>query len=71
MKTNVVISCDENKREVSVIHNSTHKQINRTFIFDKVFGPTSQQKELYDQVASPIVNDVLEGYNCTVFAYGQ
>ncbi|KAK6943731.1 Kinesin motor domain [Dillenia turbinata] len=26
---------------------------------------------VYDQVVSPIVNDVLEGYNCSVFAYGQ
>ncbi|KAK6943729.1 LOW QUALITY PROTEIN: Kinesin motor domain [Dillenia turbinata] len=71
MKSNVVNSCDEIKRVVSVIHNSTHKKINRTFIFDKVFGPTAQQKELYDEVVSPIVNDVLERYNCTVFTYGQ
>lgn len=37
----------------------------------QVFGPASQQKELYDQSVSPIVNEVLEGYNCTIFAYGQ
>lgn len=37
----------------------------------QVFGPNSQQKELYQQVVSPIVNEVLEGYNCTIFAYGQ
>ncbi|KAG5515401.1 hypothetical protein RHGRI_036452 [Rhododendron griersonianum] len=36
-----------------------------------VFGPTSQQKDLYDQAVSPIVFEVLEGYNCTIFAYGQ
>lgn len=36
-----------------------------------MFGPTSQQKELYDQAVSPIVYEVLEGYNCTIFAYGQ
>lgn len=37
----------------------------------QVFGPASQQKELYDQAVSPIVFEVLEGYNCTIFAYGQ
>ncbi|KAL0292088.1 UNVERIFIED_CONTAM: Kinesin-like protein KIN-5D [Sesamum calycinum] len=36
-----------------------------------VFGPSSQQKDLYDQAVWPIVFEVLEGYNCTIFAYGQ
>jgi len=36
-----------------------------------VFGPNTEQKELYDQAVSPIVYEVLEGYNCTIFAYGQ
>ena len=37
----------------------------------QVFGPSSQQKDLYDQAIIPIVNEVLEGFNCTIFAYGQ
>lgn len=37
----------------------------------QVFGPASQQKDLYDQAICPIVFEVLEGYNCTIFAYGQ
>ncbi|KAG7949929.1 hypothetical protein I3843_13G088500 [Carya illinoinensis] len=69
--TPVVISCNESRREVSAVQSIANKQIDRTFAFDKVFGPTSQQKELYDQAVSPIVNEVLEGYNCTIFAYGQ
>ncbi|KAK6926875.1 Kinesin motor domain [Dillenia turbinata] len=71
INTPVVISCNDNRREVSAIQNIANKQIDRTFIFDKVFGPTSQQKDLYDQAVSPIVFEVLEGYNCTIFAYGQ
>ncbi|KAK9290841.1 hypothetical protein L1049_009019 [Liquidambar formosana] len=70
-KTPVVIFCNEHRREVSAIRNISHKQINRTFAFDKVLGPSSKQKDLYDQVVSPIVNEVLEGYTCTIFAYGQ
>ncbi|GAV71394.1 Kinesin domain-containing protein [Cephalotus follicularis] len=69
--TPVVISCNETRREVLAIQNIANKQIDRTFLFDKVFGPTSQQKDLYDQSVSPIVFEVLEGYNCTIFAYGQ
>ncbi|KAG2624266.1 hypothetical protein PVAP13_3KG119900 [Panicum virgatum] len=30
-----------------------------------------RQKDLFEQSISPIVNEVLEGYNCTIFAYGQ
>ncbi|XVF05601.1 hypothetical protein REPUB_Repub05bG0186900 [Reevesia pubescens] len=69
--TPVVISCNESRREVLAVQNIANKQIDRTFLFDKVFGPSSQQKELFDVAVSPIVNEVLEGYNCTIFAYGQ
>ncbi|XWS53207.1 hypothetical protein CRYUN_Cryun11dG0138300 [Craigia yunnanensis] len=71
IQTPVVISCNESRREVCAVQNIANKQIDRTFLFDKVFGPSSQQKELFDLAVSPIVNEVLEGYNCTIFAYGQ
>lgn len=71
LHTPVVISCNEGRREVAAVQSIANKQIDRTFVFDKVFGPNSQQKELYDQAVSPIVYEVLEGYNCTIFAYGQ
>ncbi|KAI6658498.1 Kinesin-like protein KIF3A isoform X3 [Oopsacas minuta] len=44
---------------------------NRSFTFDTVFGPTSKQLDIYNDTARPIVNSVLEGYNGTIFAYGQ
>ncbi|XVE59170.1 hypothetical protein DITRI_Ditri05aG0024100 [Diplodiscus trichospermus] len=69
--TPVVISCNESRREVCAVQNIANKQIDRTFLFDKVFGPSSQQKEVFDIAVSPIVIEVLEGYNCTIFAYGQ
>ncbi|KAH9322163.1 hypothetical protein KI387_016802, partial [Taxus chinensis] len=66
-----VVTCTEWQREVTVCQNIASKQIDRTFTFDKVFGPSAQQKDLYDQAVVPIVNEVLEGFNCTIFAYGQ
>ena len=42
-----------------------------SFYFVKVFGPSTQQMDLYEQVVTPIVNEVLEGFNYTIFAYGQ
>ncbi|KAK8563665.1 hypothetical protein V6N12_035808 [Hibiscus sabdariffa] len=72
-RTNVprVISCNELKREVTVLQNVANKQVDRVFTFDKVFGPKAQQRTIYDQAIAPIVNEVLDGFNCTVFAYGQ
>lgn len=43
----------------------------RMFQFDAVFDCASSQKDVYDQVCKPIVDSVLEGYNGTIFAYGQ
>ncbi len=41
------------------------------FAFDGVFGPTSTQEQLYDTCARAAIEDVLRGYNATLFAYGQ
>nr|XP_017256016.1 PREDICTED: kinesin-like protein KIN-5D isoform X2 [Daucus carota subsp. sativus] len=70
-KTPVAVSCDELKREVTVFQNMGAKQIDKTFVFDKVFDSNCRQKDLYDQIVAPMVNEALEGYNCTIFAYGQ
>uniref|UniRef100_A0A453RRV7 Kinesin-like protein n=1 Tax=Aegilops tauschii subsp. strangulata TaxID=200361 RepID=A0A453RRV7_AEGTS len=66
-----VVTCNDYQREVAVTQTIAGKQIDRVFTFDKVFGPTARQRDLYDQAIIPIVNEVLEGFNCTIFAYGQ
>lgn len=47
--------------------NKTSKK----FTFDRAFGPESKQAEVYQAVVAPLIEEVLSGYNCTVFAYGQ
>lgn len=42
-----------------------------TFTFDRVFGKSSRQSDLYHAVVAPLVSNCLEGYNATVLAYGQ
>uniref|UniRef100_A0A9I9CWP1 Kinesin-like protein n=1 Tax=Cucumis melo TaxID=3656 RepID=A0A9I9CWP1_CUCME len=66
-----VVTCNDYSREVTVSQNIAGKHFDRVFTFDKVFGPSAKQKDLYDQAVVPIVNEVLEGFNCTIFAYGQ
>ncbi len=43
----------------------------RSFAFTKIFTPNSSQQEVYENSAFSIVENVLEGYNGTIFAYGQ
>lgn len=43
----------------------------RTYPFDLVFGPEADQAAIYHNVVSPMLDEVLMGYNCTLFAYGQ
>ena len=47
------------------------KSTSKTFAFDAVFSEKSSQRHIYDVCAAPVVQSVLEGYNGTVFAYGQ
>lgn len=56
---------------MTIYQNIAGKQLDRTYKFDKVFGPKSGQADVYHGSISPIVDEVLEGFNCTVFAYGQ
>jgi hypothetical protein len=41
------------------------------FTYDHIFGPNASQREIFETVCAPIINTVLEGFNGTLFAYGQ
>uniref|UniRef100_A0A8C7SWC0 Kinesin-like protein n=1 Tax=Oncorhynchus mykiss TaxID=8022 RepID=A0A8C7SWC0_ONCMY len=43
----------------------------KPFMFDRVFGSNTTQEQMYKASAQKIVKDVLEGYNGTIFAFGQ
>ncbi|PGH31979.1 kinesin family member 11 [[Emmonsia] crescens] len=44
---------------------------NKEYHFDKVFSPAADQAIIYEDVVVPILNEMLSGFNCTIFAYGQ
>ena len=67
-----VIEIDEVNGQIFISDKHLkHKSSHRIFRFDTVFGPNSKQLDIYNETARPIVNSVLEGYNGTIFAYGQ
>jgi len=62
------VQCDEiNGRVLIERPNDPPK----TFTFDHVFGKDSRQVDVYNLTSRPIVDFVCEGYNGTIFAYGQ
>uniref|UniRef100_A0A2C9WKI9 Kinesin motor domain-containing protein n=1 Tax=Manihot esculenta TaxID=3983 RepID=A0A2C9WKI9_MANES len=46
------------------------KDGHRLFKFNKVFGPTASQENVYLDT-QPLIRSVLDGYNVCIFAYGQ
>ena len=42
-----------------------------TFTFDRCYGPESTQEEVYAFAAQPVIEEVMNGFNATIFAYGQ
>ena len=41
------------------------------FYSDECFSPEDSNEKVYSTVAKPLILSALEGYNCTIFAYGQ
>ncbi|XP_053306249.1 kinesin-like protein KIF11 isoform X2 [Spea bombifrons] len=67
-----VLECEPQRREVSVRTGGINDKLGKkNYTFDMVFGPAAKQIEVYRSVVCPILDEVILGYNCTVFAYGQ
>ncbi|XP_074069368.1 kinesin-like protein KIF3A isoform X4 [Macrotis lagotis] len=65
------VSVDEMRGTITVHKTDSSNEPPKTFTFDTVFGPDSKQLDVYNLTARPIIDSVLEGYNGTIFAYGQ
>lgn len=73
-----VLTCAEERREVicsapNAVRKGGSAAANpkKMYTYDHVFGPDASQADVYEGIVEPIVDEVLQGYNCTVFAYGQ
>jgi kinesin family member 5 len=65
------VSCVVVEDDGVSIRVNSQQEGDRTFTYDRVFTTAVAQKEVYTYAALPIVKDVMQGYNGTVFAYGQ
>ncbi|OJD36143.1 kinesin-like protein klpa [Diplodia corticola] len=61
----VVIQGPQQKSAMGTVTQSTNP-----FTFDRVFGPGSQNAEVFEEI-SQLVQSALDGYNVCIFCYGQ
>lgn len=43
----------------------------KSFTYDYVFSNESEQQQVYEKAASPLLEKFMEGFNATILAYGQ
>ncbi|EER89151.1 hypothetical protein BDA96_10G031600 [Sorghum bicolor] len=63
--------CVELQPELKRLKLRKNNWESETYEFDEVLTEFSSQKRVYEVVAKPVVESVMEGYNGTVMAYGQ
>lgn len=66
------VLCNSEKNQVTINHalSGGTKKVARTWDFDKVYGTYSTQMQIFQETVRPVVKEAIQGYNCTVFAYG-
>ena len=66
----VVVECKPSTGEIYVKRPYTDEPP-KQFTFDSAFDWNNTQQQIYEETSSSIIENVLEGYNGTIFAYGQ
>uniref|UniRef100_A0ACD5WQR4 Uncharacterized protein n=1 Tax=Avena sativa TaxID=4498 RepID=A0ACD5WQR4_AVESA len=64
-------TCVELQPECKKLKLKKNNWASESYQFDEIFTENASQKRIYQVVAKPVVESVLEGYNGTVMAYGQ
>ncbi|ORY82515.1 P-loop containing nucleoside triphosphate hydrolase protein [Protomyces lactucae-debilis] len=67
----IVSTVAEPRGKAITVQTSPSTLSNKTYAFDRVYGAEASQQMVFDDTVEPIVEEMLGGYNCTIFAYGQ
>ena len=66
-----IVEMDVPRGQVTLTNPKSPGEDARKFTFDRIFDWTCTQREVYEGAAKPIVDACIEGFNGTVFCYGQ
>lgn len=64
-----VVECVPTNREVKITKGAGN--VMKTFTFDGVCTAATTQELIFKRYGAPVIDEVLQGFNCTIFAYGQ
>ncbi|QPG96151.1 hypothetical protein C2857_003344 [Epichloe festucae Fl1] len=67
----VVVQADGVKGKAVGLMLGPNSLSNKSYTFDRVYSPAADQNMVFDDTVKPILDEMLAGYNCTIFAYGQ
>ena len=67
----IEVAVSMNFKKGEVIINKPGDEIPKVFTFDSVYDWNSEQENVFTDTAWPIIQNVMDGYNGTIFAYGQ
>ena len=72
-----VVRVDPTERQIVFSENPAAEEDapglhqSHTFTFDHVYDIDCTQRKVYETTAKAVVDSALQGYNATIFAYGQ
>ncbi|CAI4232029.1 unnamed protein product [Auanema sp. JU1783] len=66
-----IVSLYPERGLIELKNPSQPDELSKDFTFDAIYGASSKQKDLYDETFRDLVDSVLNGFNGTIFAYGQ
>ncbi|VIO87073.1 Uncharacterized protein BM_BM3460 [Brugia malayi] len=66
-----IVDIQTNRGVIELYNPKEPNEPSKIFTFDSVYDPQSKQLDLYDETFRHLVDSVLEGFNGTIFAYGQ
>ncbi|KAK4144803.1 kinesin-like protein bimC [Dichotomopilus funicola] len=67
----VVVRTDATKGKLVQLSMGPNSVSDKTYNFDRVFSQAADQGMVFEEVVKPVLDEMLSGYNCTIFAYGQ
>ncbi|KAF9200118.1 kinesin motor protein cin8 [Haplosporangium sp. Z 27] len=70
VRENSPVAVQAQNKEILVPSTLGDRAPSKSYSFDRVFM-YSDQECIYNEIVTPILDEVLTGYNCTIFAYGQ
>lgn len=66
-----IVSMHPNRGLIELKNSAQSTEPSKDFTFDAIYNESSKQVDLYDETFRDLVDSVLNGFNGTIFAYGQ